>query len=72
MKKKNRNGSAAKGNPVPVRFDGAEEKFLEDLAASTGLKKAEIIRRAGRYAFPKFISREINILDVISEVEVPA
>jgi hypothetical protein len=61
-----------KGNPVPVRFDGAEEEFLDDLAASTGLKKAEIIRRAGRYAFPKFISREINILDVIPEVEVPA
>jgi hypothetical protein len=73
MKKKNINGSAAaKGHPVPVRFDVPEEKFLDDLAASTGLKKAEIIRRAGRYAFPKFLNREINILDVVPEVEVPA
>lgn len=59
----------AKANPVPVRFDKPEEKFLDDLATATGLKKAEIIRRAGRYAFPKFISREVNILDVVPEVE---
>lgn len=55
-----------------MRFDGAEEDFLDDLTATTGLKKAEIIRRGCRYAFPKFISREVNILDVIPEVEVPA
>lgn len=72
MKKKQRNGSVAKGDPVPVRFGGTEEKFLADLAASTGLKKAEIIRRAARFAFPKFMSGEINMLDVSPEVEVPA
>jgi hypothetical protein len=70
MKKKNHNG--AKGDPVPVRFDEREEKFLRDLALTTGLKKAEIIRRAGRYAFPKFISGEINMLEVVPEVELPA
>jgi hypothetical protein len=61
-----------KGDPVPVRFDQVEEDFLDELATKTGLKKAEIIRRAGRYAFPKFITREINILDVVPVVEVPA
>jgi hypothetical protein len=54
-----------KGNPIPVRFDGPEEKVLGELATATGLNQAEIIRRAGRFAFPKFLSREVNILDVI-------
>lgn len=67
-KKKNgaakKNGAGKKGNPIPTRFDGAEEKFLEDLHVRTGLGKTEIIRRAGRYAFPKFLSREIDILDI--------
>jgi hypothetical protein len=56
-----------KGNPIPVRFARSEEKTLQALASATGLNKAEIIRRAGRYAFPRFLSREINILDVIPE-----
>lgn len=63
----------SKGNPIPVRFDGAEENTLDDIATATGLGKAEIIRRAGRYAFPKFLSREVNILDVVPERKaVPA
>lgn len=57
----------AKGNPIPVRFDDAERRTLNDLADATGLKKAEIIRRAGRYSFPKFLNREVNILDVVAE-----
>ena len=69
MKNKSKNGAAAKGDPIPVRFDGAEEKFLNEIAATTGLKKAEIIRRAARFAFPKFMSGEINMLDVIQEQE---
>jgi hypothetical protein len=64
MSTKKRNSPGKKGNPIPTRFDGPEAKFLEDLHLQTGLGKSEIIRRAGRYAFPKFLSREINILDV--------
>jgi hypothetical protein len=62
MKKKQRAGT--KSNPIPVRFDARELEVLADLCARTGLKKAEIIRRAGRYAFPKFLNRKIDILDL--------
>lgn len=62
-----------KGNPIPVRFEGTEETILAEIASATGLGKAEIIRRAGRYSFPKFLSREVNILDVVPDREaVPA
>jgi hypothetical protein len=61
-----------KGNPIPIRFDEHEESTLADIATATGLGKAEIIRRAARYALPKFLNREINILDVVAEIEVPA
>jgi hypothetical protein len=72
MSTKKRNGAAKKGDPIPTRFDKREEKFLADIHLQTGLGKAEIIRRAGRYAFPKFLSREINIIDIGPEMEVSA
>ena len=56
-----------KGGPIPVRLDPAEEKVLTDLTKATGLKRSEIIRRAGRYAFPLFLSRKVNILDVVAK-----
>jgi len=54
-----------KGEPIPIRFDAPEEAFIAKLVELTGLKQAEIIRRAGRFAFPKFISRGVNILDQV-------
>lgn len=50
------------GNPIPTKFDQAEEKLIRDLGKMTGLPLAQIIKRAGRYALPKFASGEIDIL----------
>lgn len=62
-----------KGNPIPVRFDDPEEQVLDDIATATGLGKAELIRRAVRFAGPKFLSREVDILDLVPERKaVPA
>lgn len=40
------NTGAQKSNPIPTRFTEAESAFLEELAKTTGLTKAELIRRA--------------------------
>ena len=52
---------------MPTRFDPPEDTFLKELAKKTGLKKAEIVRRACRFALPKFLKREVNILDVVAK-----
>lgn len=54
---------AAKGDPIPTRYDEPEDKLIRDLSADTGIAMAEIVRRAGRLALPKFMSGEANILD---------
>lgn len=59
-----------KVDPIPTRFDPREDKLIRDLNRATGLPMAEIIRRAGRFAFPKFQSGEINIL-TLTEAETP-
>lgn len=56
-----------KGNPIPTKFDGPEDAFIRNLARETGFSRGEIIRRAVRFAGPKFVSGEINILDVTPE-----
>jgi hypothetical protein len=56
--------NAKKGKPHPVRFDRDGQEFLDEMANLTGLSKAELIRRAGRFAFSKFLSGEINLLDI--------
>ena len=50
-----------KSDPVPVRFDEPEHEGLVTINDETGLNKGEIIRRACRFAFPKFISGEVDI-----------
>lgn len=59
--------NARKSDPIPTRFDEAEDKLIRKINAQTGLSMAEIIRRSVRFAGPKFESREVNILDVVSE-----
>jgi hypothetical protein len=64
------NGRMKKGLPVPTRFDEAEEDFLSEIKQRTGFKKAEIVRRACRFSLPKFLSGEVNILDMVPGVSV--
>jgi hypothetical protein len=56
-------------SPTPVRFSKDEEKQLRKLKEKTGLNLSELIRRAVRFATPKFMSGEINVatLDVRTE-----
>lgn len=50
-------------NPTPVRLDNLEEAWLLYLKKETGLSKSDLLRRAFRYAGPRFVSKEIAILD---------
>lgn len=52
------------GKPKPVRFSGGDEHLLAELHDQTGLDQTELIRRAVRFACPKFLTGEVNILDV--------
>ena len=45
-----------------VRFDQPEEEFLRRAKKATGLSKREIIRRACRFALPKFLSGQVDIM----------
>jgi hypothetical protein len=56
-----------KTDPIPTRFDEAEDKLIRKINAQTGLSMAEIIRRAVRFVGPKFDNGEINILNVVPE-----
>jgi hypothetical protein len=53
-----------KGHPIPVSFDLQEEVFIRRYAEQTGLSRGEIIRRAVRFAGPKFLHREVDIADM--------
>jgi hypothetical protein len=53
-----------KGNPIPVAFELQEEVFVRRYAEQTGLSRGEIIRRAVRFAGPKFLHREVKIEDL--------
>lgn len=50
-----------KKNPIPVRLDREEDALMTRLARETGMKKSEVLRRACRYAFPKFVTGEVDI-----------
>lgn len=62
--KKQDDTTSPKGKPVPVRFDEDDRKLINLLALRTGLPMADIIRRAFRFAGPKFRSGEVNIGDL--------
>jgi hypothetical protein len=52
----------SKCTPIPTRYDPPENKLIRDLHNATGLPMAEIVRRASRFALPRFASGEIDIL----------
>lgn len=60
------NDSAApkKCDPRPVRFDQTEDEMLRTLSRKTGLGLGELIRRAGKFVFPRFLSGEVNIAEL--------
>lgn len=59
--------TAPKLKPVPVRLDGRESDLVSRIAKATGLNKSEILRRACRFALPRFLSGKINIARVVAE-----
>ncbi len=54
-----------KTDPIPTRFDVPEDTLIRKINESTGLSMAEVVRRSVRFAGPKFVSGEVNILDVV-------
>lgn len=48
-------------SPIPVRFCENEAREVRQLKDQTGLSLSEIVRRAVRYAAPKFLSGKANI-----------
>jgi hypothetical protein len=50
MRLQSRNEKPAKGEPVPTRFEAAEDAFLKEARLATGLARSELIRRAVRLA----------------------
>ncbi len=53
-----------KGHAIPVRFDASDLAILTALTTRTGLSTADVIRRAVRFAGPKFRTGEVNIADL--------
>ena len=58
-----------KGKAIPTRFNPEEESFIIDLKKQTDLSKSEIIRRAVRFAGPKFLSGEVNLMTLIGAAQ---
>lgn len=61
--------ATTKMTPVPVRLNRAEQVSVGEIARTTGLSKSEILRRACRFAFPKFLSGEVDISRVVATAE---
>lgn len=59
--------SRTKTNAKPVRLDPQEAKMTKLIKSKTGLSEAEIIRRSLKFALPKFLSKEVDLLDYGSE-----
>lgn len=55
---------ATKSHPIPVRLGQPERAELTDLKLRSCLPEAELIRRACRFAFPKFLSGEEPLISV--------
>lgn len=51
-------------DPYPVKLDKPTEKVVLRLKKKSGFTNSEILRRAVRYAAPKFLSGEVNIADI--------
>lgn len=53
---------ARKGTPYPFRPDPDSEVLIEQLKGTTGLSKAEILRRACKWSLPRFLDGTADIL----------
>jgi hypothetical protein len=53
------------GAPTTVKLNAEEEAFVTKLQGQTDISKSDIIRRAVRYAGPKFLSGEVNLLTLV-------
>lgn len=51
-------------DPIPVKLDTATRKVVAQVKKKTSFTNSEILRRAVRYAVPKFLSGEVNIAEV--------
>jgi hypothetical protein len=54
--------ASAYADPVPVRLDHRTAELVTELAQASGLNKSEILRRAVRYAIPRFLSGEADLV----------
>lgn len=54
----------SKRTPIPVRFSEEETEMLTTMKSATSLPLADIVRRAVRFALPKFQSGEVNPLQI--------
>ena len=54
-----------KGTPIPITFSPQEHEFIYHICDTTGISKADVIRRACRFALAKFISGEVSLIDKI-------
>jgi hypothetical protein len=61
---------AKKGMPHPIRFDDTEKKLIGDLQNRTDPKMSvnDVMRRAVRYAVPKFLTGEAPLTTLQPEV----
>jgi hypothetical protein len=58
----------ASGSPIPIRFAPGDEVMLRQLKEFTGISISNIIRRAVRYATPRFMDGRVNLL-TLQEVD---
>jgi hypothetical protein len=54
-----------KGESIPTRFNPEEEKCLDEIVEQTGVSRSMAIRQAVKYALPKFLSGEVDILKLV-------
>lgn len=69
MRKSPKNSKALPMTPIPVRFSKQDDKQLRSLQTQTGISLSEIVRRAVRYAAPKFLSGKVNISHFPAEAD---
>lgn len=55
--------TSEKTDPFPVKLDRPTALIVERLKKKTGLNRSEILRRAIRFAAPKFLSGEVSVMD---------
>lgn len=66
---KTKNKRPKKGMPHPIRFDDEEKKMIADLQDRTSPRMSvnDVMRRAVRYAVPKFLNNEAPLTELRAE-----